>query len=67
MLDGEFLEHVADFYGGVSVDELAERLDVSTAELMEELEALIDANLDLIMEEMEYLPDEDEDVIDGED
>ncbi len=54
MLDIEFLESVADFYGSVSVDEFVERLGVSTTDLMEIVEDLIFNNLDTITEEMEY-------------
>ncbi len=54
MLDVEFFDHMADFYGSQSLDELAERLGVPSEELLEELETLIDRNLDAIKEEMGY-------------
>ncbi len=54
MLSDDFLDHVADFYGDFTVDQLAERLGLTTTELMEELEPLIDDNLFDLMEEMGY-------------
>ena len=50
----EFIESVADFYGGFTVDELAERLGVTTFELFEYFDGLLDENYDDLSEEMEY-------------
>lgn len=54
MLDVEFLEQVADYYGGFTVEQFAEKLGLDPEELMEEVGHLIDANLDVIREEMGY-------------
>lgn len=63
MLDEELLEHVADFYGSFTLDELAERLGLETVEVIYELEYWIEQRLDGLEEEMgySYNIDEDED------
>jgi predicted ArsR family transcriptional regulator len=53
-MDTEVLQIVADFYGGFTVDELAERLGVPTVEMIDYLEDLVDENFDALAEEMEY-------------
>jgi predicted ArsR family transcriptional regulator len=60
MLNLEFLESLSDFYGSFSVDELAERLGVSTVELLEYLEDLLDESYDSLSEEMGYSEETDE-------
>ena len=60
MLNHDFLECVSDFYGSFSVDELSERLGVSTIELLEYLEDLLDDNYDSLSDEMSYSEETDE-------
>ena len=54
-MEQNFLDYAADFYGPFSVDEFAERLGISTPELMEYLCDLLDENYDDIAEEMRYI------------
>jgi hypothetical protein len=61
MLDIEFLEQVADYYGSFSLDEFAERLGVSSVELLEEIEHLVEDSEDALREEMGMESEEDED------
>lgn len=60
MVTNEFLEAFADFYGDHTLDELADRLGVSSYELAAFAEDLIDDNFDDISEEMEYNSETDE-------
>ena len=59
-----FIDCMADYYGEYTVDELAERLNLSTIELLEFVSDPIDENFDALAEEMEYnkeTADEEED------
>jgi ribosome assembly protein YihI (activator of Der GTPase) len=61
MLDIEFLEQVADYYGSFSLDEFAERLGVSSVDVVMYVEDLLDRNLDVVKEEMGITDDDGED------
>jgi hypothetical protein len=61
MLNDEFLQAFADFYGSFTLDELAERFGTTTLELVIDVEDLIDDNLDTFTEEMNYDYEEEDD------
>lgn len=54
----DFLEAFADFYGSWSLDEVADRLGVSTVDLVTYIDGLIDDNYDDLSEEMSYNEEE---------
>jgi hypothetical protein len=59
MVTNEFLEVSADFYGSWTLDEIADRFNTTTVELMEYLADFLDEKYDDITEEILYTTDEE--------